>query len=55
MLRKLMLTAASIFLLAAAADAQLLKTTVLSAGLAGNNRFPGICENDMGERLAIWR
>lgn len=55
MLRKFVLIAVSIFLLAAAVDAQMLKTTVLSAGLAGNNRFPGICENAAGERLAIWR
>lgn len=55
MFRKFVLIAVSIFMLAAAVDAQLLKTTVLSAGLSGNNRYPGIGENDKGERLAIWR
>ncbi|MHB8095661.1 MAG: hypothetical protein ACYDH0_12055 [Candidatus Aminicenantales bacterium] len=29
--------------------------TQLSKGKAGNNRFPGIGENDKGERLAVWR
>ena len=29
--------------------------THLSKGLSGNNRYPGICENDLGERLVIWR
>jgi hypothetical protein len=29
--------------------------THLSKGEPGNNRYPGICENGNGERLAIWR
>lgn len=29
--------------------------THLSKYQSGNNRFPGICENEKGERLVIWR
>jgi PKD repeat protein len=29
--------------------------THLSEGMPGNNHYPGIGENDQGERLAIWR
>jgi hypothetical protein len=55
MFRKITLLIVLIFVLSAALSAQFLNATLLSTHLAGNNRYPGICENDKGERLAIFR
>lgn len=55
MFRKLTLITVCIMMFSAALGAQYLSATLLSGGLSGNNRYPGIGENDKGDRLAVWR